>query len=141
MKKSEKILNALGQAYITLSSNNSLESSITEVLGILGKATDVDRVYIFQNFHDESGEEVFSQRYEWTKENISVQLDNPELQNLPWSIFADLRLVMLERKTYSAIVKDILDDFFRETLESQEIKAVLFIPIYSSDFFLGMGRF
>jgi signal transduction histidine kinase len=141
MKKSEKILNALGQAYFTLSSNNSLESSITNVLGILGKATDVDRVYIFQNFQNSDNEDIFSQRYEWTKENISIQIDNPELQDLPWSIFSDLRLVMLERKTYSAIVKDITNDFFRETLESQEIKAVLFVPIYSNDLFWGWVGF
>lgn len=141
MKRSEKILNALGQAYFTLSSNNSLESSITNVLGILGKATDVDRVYIFQNFKNSDNEEVFSQKYEWTKENISIQIDNPELQDLPWSIFADLHLVMLERKTYSAIVKDIKDDFFRETLQSQEIKAVLFVPIYSNDLFWGWVGF
>ncbi len=141
MKRSEKILNALGQAYFTLSSNNSLESSITNVLGILGKATDVDRVYIFQNFQNSDNEEIFSQKYEWTKENISIQIDNPELQDLPWSIFADLRLVMLERKTYSAIVKDIKDDSFRETLQSQEIKAVLFVPIYSNDLFWGWVGF
>jgi signal transduction histidine kinase len=141
MKRSEKILNALGQAYFTLSSNNSLESSITNVLGILGKATDVDRVYIFQNFKNSDNEEIFSQKYEWTKENISIQIDNPELQDLPWSIFADLHLVMLARKTYSAIVKDIKDDFFRETLQSQEIKAVLFVPIYSNDLFWGWVGF
>ena len=141
MKRSEKILNALGQAYFTLSSNNSLESSITNVLGILGKATDVDRVYIFQNFQNSDNEDIFSQRYEWTKENISVQIDNPELQDLPWSIFSDLRLVMLERKTYSAIVKDIKNESFRETLQSQEIKAVLFIPIYSNDSFWGWVGF
>jgi signal transduction histidine kinase len=141
MKRSEKILNALGQAYFTLSSNNSLESSITNVLGILGKATDVDRVYIFQNFQNSDNEDIFSQRYEWTKENISIQIDNPELQDLSWSIFSDLRLVMLERKTYSAIVKDITNDFFRETLQSQEIKAVLFVPIYSNDLFWGWVGF
>lgn len=141
MKRSEKILNALGQAYFTLSSNNSLESSITNVLGILGKATDVDRVYIFQNFQNSDNEEIFSQRYEWTKENITIQIDNPELQDIPWSIFMDLRLVMLERKTYSAIVKDIKNDSFRETLQSQEIKAVLFVPIYSNDLFWGWVGF
>jgi signal transduction histidine kinase len=141
MKRSEKILNALGQAYFTLSSNSSLETSITDVLGILGKATDVDRVYIFQNFQNSDNEDFFSQRYEWTKENISIQIDNPELQDLPWSIFADLRLVMLDRKTYSAIVKEIKDDFFRETLQSQEIKAVLFVPIYSNDLFWGWVGF
>jgi signal transduction histidine kinase len=141
MKRSEKILNALGQAYFSLSSNNSLESSITDVLGILGKATDVDRVYIFQNFKNSDKEEIFSQRYEWTKENITIQIDNPELQDIPWSIFADLRLVMLERKTYSAIVKEIKNDSFRETLQSQEIKAVLFVPIYSNDLFWGWVGF
>jgi signal transduction histidine kinase len=141
MKRSEKILNALGQAYFTLSSNNSLESSITNVLGILGKATDVDRVYIFQNFQNSDNEEIFSQRYEWTKENITIQIDNPELQDIPWSIFMDLRLVMLERKTYSAIVKEIKNDYFRETLQSQEIKAVLFVPIYSNDLFWGWVGF
>jgi signal transduction histidine kinase len=141
MNRSEKILNALGQAYFTLSSNNSLESSITNVLGILGKATDVDRVYIFQNFQNNDHEDIFSQKYEWTRENISVQIDNPELQDLPWSIFSDLRLVMLERKTYSAIVKDIKNESFRETLQSQEIKAVLFVPIYSNDLFWGWVGF
>jgi signal transduction histidine kinase len=118
-----------------------LESSITDVLGILGKATDVDRVYIFQNFKNSDKEEIFSQRYEWTKENITIQIDNPELQDIPWSIFADLRLVMLERKTYSAIVKEIKNDSFRETLQSQEIKAVLFVPIYSNDLFWGWVGF
>ncbi len=49
----------------------------------LGKITDVDRIYLFENHCcPHTGDLQMSQRHEWCAERVSVQIDNPELQNL-----------------------------------------------------------
>lgn len=141
MKKSDDILNALGQAYLTLSSHNKFEDSIVKVLSILGKSTDVDRIYIFQNFENEEGVKFFSQKYEWARESISIQIDNPILQNIDWALYKELYAVLSHRKTYSAIVENIEEELMRESLQSQQIKAVIIVPIFSNDYFWGWVGF
>ena len=48
----------------------------------------VDRVYVFKNHDDpQTGEHLMSQLYEWAHENVTAQIDNPELQNLSYGLF------------------------------------------------------
>jgi len=59
-----------------------------EILGTIGRAIGVDRVYVLQNgFDPKTGALVASQRAEWCADGISVETDNPRFQNVPYESF------------------------------------------------------
>jgi len=60
------------------------ESSIEPILETLGHATEVSRVYIFENRTRKDGALVTSQRHEWVAPGIKPQFDNSNLQEVPW---------------------------------------------------------
>jgi PAS domain S-box-containing protein len=60
------------------------EESIQEILGRLGEAAKVSRVYIFENYSGDDGEVCATQRYEWVAQGVSAQIDNPRLKALPY---------------------------------------------------------
>jgi PAS domain S-box-containing protein len=62
----------------------SWEESIAEALEQLGRAAQVSRVYIFENYAGVDGEVWSTQRYEWVAAGVSSQMDNPLMQALPY---------------------------------------------------------
>jgi len=56
--------------------------SVPIVLEQIGVAAELSRVYIFERMQDAEGHPVVSQIHEWAAPGISVQIDNPDLQNL-----------------------------------------------------------
>lgn len=57
------------------------EEQMPQVLKALGQATEVDRVYVFENHLSPERAPLTSQRYEWAKPGVDPQIDNLELQN------------------------------------------------------------
>lgn len=55
-----------------------------DLLGALGLATGVDRIWVFENGTGPDGALIASQRFEWTGPGIVAQVDNPALQDLPF---------------------------------------------------------
>lgn len=81
----EALLHAVSEALRVLLEPGDWSRSIQRALRIVGEACAVDRVYIFENSRSEStGELLTSQRFEWTRDGIDAQINNPELQNLPY---------------------------------------------------------
>ena len=80
----EAIIAAVGFAASEFLRAPSWEASIPEVLARLGQAAHVSRVYLFENHRDEFGRLLTSQRFEWTAPDVKPQIDNPDLQELPW---------------------------------------------------------
>ena len=111
-----------------LLTNKNLNNALTKALKYLGKATNVDRVYIFNSHIGNNGEQLYSQQYEWTKENISLQINNPDLQNIPSDAFGDLSENFRKGKVLNSIVKNV-EPNLRGLLESQEIVSILIVPI------------
>lgn len=125
-----------------LLSHDDFASAINLVLERLGRTTKVDRVYIYENHVDESSDELLmSLRHEWVGENISVQLDNPELQNLSYGIMLPRWYETLSAgKSLSGLVKDFpLTE--RELLEPQEVISILVVPIIIQGRYWGMIGF
>jgi DNA-binding NtrC family response regulator len=60
------------------------EDNVRSVLRRLGEASEVSRVYIFENYVGEGGEVWAAQRYEWVAPGVSTQIDNPLLKALPY---------------------------------------------------------
>lgn len=119
-----------------------LEDAITGAMVDLGEALDVDRVYVFENGRDETtGEPTCSQRFEWARDAIEPQIDNPELQSIPYSAFTQRWYSVLG--SGGAIVGNV-DSFpedERAILEPQDIDSILVVPVLIEGAFWGFMGF
>lgn len=115
---------------------------IDEVLAHFGNSLGVSRIYVFQNLTDDDGELYMSQKYEWVKEGISPQIDNPELKKLHYRRNGLGRLIdiMSNGGVIKGPVKDMPDPE-REVLEAQDIISVFITPIFLKDKWWGFIGF
>ncbi len=68
-----------------VSSEVLTDVNVAEALRALGLATSADRAYVFEHAPGADGSRgSYSQVYEWSREGIEPQIDNPSLQNVPW---------------------------------------------------------
>lgn len=109
------------------------EEEIDYLIGKFGRVANVDRVYIFNlDLVDESLDKSFLvQSHEWCDKDVEPQCDNPLLGHYPLvkdgerSICYDL---FENGHPLQILTKDVLT-FDRPTLEEQNIKSILFVPL------------
>ncbi len=107
------------------------EMSIQHILRLLRTATEVSRVYVFENSQDVVGDVQMNQRYEWVATGFSPQIDNPELQSRSYNRagFARWQQMLQAGKP----VYGLVDDFpanEQVILRSQSVISVAVIPIF-----------
>ena len=119
----------IGEASKLLLERGFTTECLTEALGRVGRAMRVDRVYIFENGRDANAALVANQRYEWTAASATAQLDNPELQNVPYSdVMPDWLVAFSTGDPVVGLVKDMPSPS-KELLESQQVLSLLVCPI------------
>ncbi len=118
------------------------ESSIEPILETLGHATEVSRVYIFENHAQPDGIRVTSQRYEWVAPGIVSQHNNPELQQLPWLAAGFERWVntLSRRELIYGHVSEFPESE-RQILSAQDIISILVAPIFVGESWWGLIGF
>ena len=91
-----------------------------------------DRAYIFENRID--GDEVLmSQLYEWSKDDVEAQINNPVLQNLPYHPDSSRLYETISRgRPFKGIVRQFPQSE-RAILEPQGIVSILIVPIIMED--------
>jgi PAS domain S-box-containing protein len=107
------------------------DENILLVLKHLGQATEVSRVYIFDNHRADDGSLLTSQRFEWAAPGISSQMDNPDCHRFPW-IEARLERWVQTLSSGAIIyghVKD-LSQAEQNLLSPQGIVSILVAPIF-----------
>lgn len=134
----ETMLLAISQATSELLYNNDFFKAVVNVLGIIGKAVKVDRTYLFTCGFNNDGVEVASQRSEWNSGDAEPQIDNPDLQDVPLSLFDDFVALMRNNKPFQSIVENLdKESALKEILQSQGIISILIIPIFHKGKFWG----
>lgn len=116
---------------------NSIYPALKELLLTAG----VSRVYIFENHEDEELGLCMSQKYEVVAEGIKPEINNPELQNVPYSHGCTR---WEEKLSCGVPIKGIIRDFpksEREILEPQSILSILVLPIFSKGKWYGFIGF
>ena len=143
MQRKQLLLRKVSQALNVLVRESDTETAINEVLRLIGEASGVDRVYIFENFYGETNQpDGINQRFEWSAPGIESQIDNPELQNVPYEPYFSAWLETLSQgKTYGGIVRKLATPEEREILEMQEILSILVIPIFVEGNYWGFVGF
>ncbi len=136
--KLEQIISSISSRFIKLEANE-LDSEINYALKEVGKNTDSDRSYVYYFSDDLS---TFSNTHEWCAEGISAQRENQ--QNVPTSQF---EWWMDELKVFNPIHIGDVDQMSEESinekksLQLQEIKALLVVPLVSANKLIGFVGF
>ena len=123
--------NSLSYSLLAFLQSDDITQIINKILADLLKQTKGDRTYIFEIDREHK---VQSCIYEATAEGISQELDF--LQDVPWddSLWWDRQIS--EKRS---IILNTLDDMppeakiYRDTLEVQDIKSVMAVPLLSKD--------
>jgi len=104
------------------------EETVSECLGLVGRAIGVDRVYIFENVTTAEGELACAQRYEWA-EGVKPEIDNPTLQEVPYAqILPEWSTIFAEGKPVYGLVEDLPKEL-QDILRPQDIISILICPI------------
>lgn len=125
------LLQGIAEATSQLLTRADFTQAIDIALTTLGEATGVDRVYIFAiHNHPATGEPAASHRFEWVRDSIPAQIDNPVLQNFPYvayglsrwhrSLAAGLPFRTLVRSLPPAEQQDLI---------LQDVLSLLIVPI------------
>lgn len=143
LKLRDILFSSLAQATRELLLNPDWSTAMGIGLKLLGEATKVDRVYLFENNPQKEGEELTtSQRFEWNSGTALPQIDNPNLQNLPYSMVGESFDPLRSNKPFVQIVSKMdKDSLFRKILEDEDIKSVLLFPIFVRNRFWGFIGF
>ncbi len=140
LRKRDALFKGVTAAIRHLITAGDFSAAVPDTLRILGEASGVDRVYIFQNSAD--GDTVsLSQRFEWARDTVTMQIDNPDLQNLPYDPqFTRWYALLSQRRTVRGRTVDF-PDTERPVLEAQEIQSLMCVPIFTRDDFWGFVGF
>lgn len=128
--RKDRLFQAVAAAVQGLLSATCIDTAVQQALATIGQATGQDRVYLFEYHLDPvSGENLMSQRYEWVQDGVSVQLDNPELQNLSFDgLFPRWFEALLAGQAIAGRVADFPASE-RAILEPQDIVSLMVVPI------------
>lgn len=142
LRQREAILSAVAFATETLFRSSDWTENIQTILARLGQATDASRVYIFENYTDATGTLFTTQRYEWVAPGITPQIDNPDLQAVPYHAagFGRWVEVMSQRHPIYGVVRDFPAGE-REFLAAQDILSIIVMPIYTGTHWWGFIGF
>jgi len=142
LRRYHATLDAVGFAASQFLSVEGIEQGIDAALRRLGEATDVSRVYIFDMVPGEGGEWLASQRYEWVAEGIKPEIDNPELQNMPFLALGMGRWAshLSRGEPIHGLVKTFPQGE-RDILEPQDILSIAVVSIFVDGAFWGFMGF
>lgn len=119
----------LAEGLALLLEDSGLTERVGQVLGMMAGAVGADRAYIFEFHRSASGEALTSQRYEWYRDTVAPQIDNPSLQDLRMDPdYRRWRLLLEQGKAVAGLVKDFPAEE-RALLDPQSIKSLLIVPI------------
>lgn len=124
----KNLLSATSYALQELNTVENPAECLSSITAILGSGAKADRCYIFQ-LYQENEEWYLRQLNEWVKDQISAQINNPELQGIPVNEMPGVVEELRNGKLLNGLVKDSPYHLFRELMESQDIQAYLFAPI------------
>jgi len=134
LKYKSDVLTVISKISEKILSNNDVFHIFDEMLESLGNVTKVDRVYYFEA---DVEKRLISQKFEWSNQNIEPQIDNPDLQNVPFEFFLDIVVPLKSKKIYKKLVEDIFESDFKELMKKQSILSVLIFPVFVKNQLVG----
>jgi PAS domain S-box-containing protein len=130
-RRSDAILGAVSFAAERFLRATSWEESIREFLERLGRAAEVSRVYVGENYRAQDGAPLSSARYEWAAAGVSPQIANPQLQGFSWRACGMGRFEESLRRgrAIHGSANELIQSE-RELLTALGVRSVLVVPIF-----------
>lgn len=136
------LLQAVAHTIDLLLGQRDYLTAMADGLAAIGKATEVDRSYLFVNtLGADEDTSTTSQRVEWTAQGIGAEIDNPELQGIPFSEFPEMMRPLAQGTEFCVLVSELPDGGGKEVLAAQGILSILALPVVVSGKFWGMVGF
>jgi PAS domain S-box-containing protein len=134
-RKQVRLFHDVIRATNRLLTASDLTTGIPEALAILGEAAEVDRVYVFEHHvHPETGKEVFSQRFEWIRQGVEVEIHNPLTTHTSYN--TQWYETLVAGKPIGGPVRHF-PKAERHFLKPQGILSLLFAPVFANRKFWG----
>ena len=127
----ERYLSCLADISAELLAASDPVEAMPGVLRRMLEVSGADRCYLFENHRGPSGEMLTSQRFEVCAEGVEPQMDNPDLQNVPWIKGSFSRWI--DEMTAGRAIYGAVADFpesERAVLEAQDIHWILALPLH-----------
>lgn len=132
LQRRDRLLQGVAQSSQYLLTNADLTTTIPEILAILGKAADADRVYLYENHpHPVSGAAAMSMRYEWTQPDILPSIDQPHWQNQCYDqhgLMRWYRIFQAGQAIRGTVASLPVEE--QTLLEQDNIRSLLMVPIF-----------
>ncbi|MDA0674643.1 MAG: ATP-binding protein, partial [Cyanobacteria bacterium] len=140
--RSDRLLQGIAIANKDLLTIPDIQAAVQSALAAIGPATDVDRIYIFENHpHPETQQRASSQRWEWVAPGVVPEIDNPELQNLLYpEILPRWDATLSQDQPIVGLIRDF-PATEQALLSPQGILSMLVVPIFIRDQFWGFTGF
>ncbi|MDD2619836.1 MAG: response regulator [Syntrophomonadaceae bacterium] len=136
----QKMLANISAAANELLVNSDYYQAIIKCLGLLGEATGVERVYLFENNYVKN-EGYTSLKIGWNKGKIITQPPNQRLQNISFTEAYAFLEPLIQGGAVNGLAKDYSDNWTKETLGFFNIKSIIALPIIVFDSFWGFIGF
>jgi diguanylate cyclase (GGDEF)-like protein/PAS domain S-box-containing protein len=141
LEQRDKLLQAISLATKELLSNK-YDKTIGYGLEMIGKASNVDRAYYFQNHFDQQNNlKSTSQIVEWCSNSSEPQINNQELLNVPAENIEIFLNTLKQGKPFTTLVDELEESFTKEVLKAQQIVSILVLPIFVNEIFWGFIGF
>ena len=135
------LLTGVTEACSDLLLKTDFDSAIKGAIRTLGKATRVDRVYVYENNISEAGETVFAHRYEWVGATDSFRIGRKRLQGISYQEFLPRWFSELNKgKTIKGNVADF-PQAEKAILEPRGTQSLMVVPIIIDEKFSGFIGF
>jgi len=129
--------NIVQYTFRSLYESGDVESSLQDVLALIGQQLNVSRVYVFENTPDNK---YCNNTFEWCNEGVEPQIDNLQMISYEDDIPTFLENFNEEDVFYVSDVSTLTSDL-RDILEPQGIKSVLHCAIRDNGVFRGYVGF
>ncbi len=133
LRRKDRLMEAVAEAARVMMGAHDSPGAIGVALAILGRAAEVDRVYLYQIHRGgEQVGEVLSQRYEWTSDRVQPQISNPLYQSIPLShpLARQWRPILEKGGCVRQIVHD-LPDAAQAIFKANGGRSLLVVPVFS----------
>ncbi|WP_160691732.1 ATP-binding protein [Clostridium sp. C2-6-12] len=139
-KQKELILSAAAFSIKELLQNRNYLNALYNSFELIGKATRVDRIYLFINTYDDKGIYT-SQKLQWNLVKKRFQSNDIIFQNIPFEDIDDFIFELKNNKSLYGITRELPSSQTKEFLESRNAISYMILPIFVENTFWGFIGF
>ena len=138
----DRILEATAVAANVMLTDDDFDSAVNRALQIVGEGLEVDRVSLWQYFDAPvpQGNAYTEGLYEWTAEDIPVQIEHPELARISDEGVEFIIETLRAGRIFGGVVEELPEPFRSIQLKAQ-VKSIYNVPFFVSNSFWGFISF